>query len=107
MTTATHIVKERETAGMWDKFLERVKSRVSLNTFTTWFAPTRLNRTDGDTVYIQIPTIDFRQVLTRTYGESIRAVFHEVGMPSPIVQYVCTEVHVARPPSPAMSSKHS
>ena len=97
MTTATHIVKERETTGMWDKFLDRVKSRVSLNTFTTWFAPTRLNHTDGDTVYIQIPTVVFRQVLTRTYGEIIRAVFHELGMPSLKVQYVCTEEDAAPP----------
>src|SRR5947207_6383470 len=106
MTTATHIVKERETAGMWDKFLERVKSRVSLNTFTTWFAPTRLNRTDGDTVYIQIPTIVFRQVLTRTYGEIIRAVLHELGMPTLKVQYVCTEEEAA-PPPPPISIKQS
>src|SRR5438105_8842373 len=107
MTTATHIVKERETAGMWDKFLERVKSRVSLNTFTTWFAPTRLNRTDSDTVYIQIPTIVFRQVLTRTYGEIIRAVFHELGMPSLKVQYVCTEEDAAPPPPPAIPIRQS
>src|SRR5881394_4193099 len=101
MTTATHIVKERETTGMWDKFLDRVKSRVSLNTFTTWFAPTRLNHTDGDTVYIQIPTVVFRQVLTRTYGEIIRAVFHELGMPAMRVQYVCSE---EEPVSPAAAA---
>jgi chromosomal replication initiator protein len=95
MTTATHIAKERETTGMWDKFLERVKSRVSLNTFTTWFAPTRLNRADGETIYVQIPTVVFRQVLTRTYGEIIRAVFHELGMPNLKVQYVCTEEEAA------------
>src|SRR5262249_49899245 len=91
MMTATHTSKEREATGMWDKFLDRVKSRVSLNTFTTWFAPTRLNRADGDTIYVQIPTVVFRQVLTRTYGEIIRAVFHELGMPNLKVQYVCTE----------------
>ncbi|HYK40331.1 MAG TPA: chromosomal replication initiator protein DnaA, partial [Candidatus Eremiobacteraceae bacterium] len=98
MTTAAHIAKEREADGMWDKFLERVKSRVSLNTFTTWFAPTRLNRADGDTIYVQIPTVVFRQVLTRTYGEIIRAVFHELGMPSLKVQYVCTEEETAPAP---------
>jgi chromosomal replication initiator protein len=101
MTTATHIAKEREAAGMWDKFLERVKSRVSLNTFTTWFAPTRLNRADGETIYVQIPTVVFRQVLTRTYGEIIRAVFHEMGMPNLKVQYVCTEEEAAPVPAAA------
>ena len=91
MTTATQLGRERETANLWDKFLERVKSRVSINTFNTWFQPTRLNRAEGELVYVQIPTTVFRQVLTRTYGEIVKAVFHELGVPAMRVQYVCTE----------------
>jgi chromosomal replication initiator protein len=91
MTTAIQLGKEREAANLWDKFLERVKSRVSINTFNTWFQPTRLNRADADVIYVQIPTAVFRQVLTRTYGEIVKAVFHELGVPAMRVQYVCTE----------------
>jgi chromosomal replication initiator protein len=91
MTTAIQLSKEHEAANLWDKFLERVKSRVSINTFNTWFQPTRLNRSDVDMVYVQIPTTVFRQVLTRTYGEIVKAVFHELGVPAMRVQYVCTE----------------
>ena len=91
MTTAIQLSKEREAVNLWDKFLERVKSRVSINTFNTWFQPTRLNRSDADMVYVQIPTTVFRQVLTRTYGEIVKAVFHELGVPAMRVQYVCTE----------------
>jgi chromosomal replication initiator protein len=91
MTTAIQLSKEREAVNLWEKFLERVKSRVSINTFNTWFQPTRLNRSDADMVYVQIPTTVFRQVLTRTYGEIVKAVFHELGVPAMRVQYVCTE----------------
>jgi len=91
MTTAIQLGKEREAANLWEKFLERVKSRVSINTFNTWFQPTRLNRADADIIYVQIPTAVFRQVLTRTYGEIVKAVFHELGVPTMRVQYVCTE----------------
>jgi chromosomal replication initiator protein len=91
MTTAIQLSKEREAANLWDKFLERVKSRVSINTFNTWFQPTRMNRADSDIIYVQIPTTVFRQVLTRTYGEIVKAVFHELGVPAMRVQYVCTE----------------
>src|SRR2546430_11197259 len=91
MTTATKTEREREAVNSWDKFLDRVKSRVSINTFTTWFQPTRLNRTEGETLYIQIPSAVFRQVLTRTYGDIIKAVFHELGTPNVKVQYVCSE----------------
>ena len=69
MTTATQTGRERETVNSWDKFLDRVKSRVSINTFTTWFQPTRLNRAEGEILFVQIPSAVFRQVLTRTYGE--------------------------------------
>jgi chromosomal replication initiator protein len=82
MTTATN---------SWDRFLERVKSRVSINTYTTWFQPTRLNRAEGENLFVQIPSTVFRQVLTRTYGEIVKAVFHEIGTPNVKVQYVCTE----------------
>src|SRR5215470_9055131 len=91
MTTATQIGRERDTANVWEKFLELIKSRVSINTYTTWFQPTRLSRHEGDTVYVQIPSAVFRQVLTRTYGEIIKAVFHQMGTPHTKVQYVCTE----------------
>jgi chromosomal replication initiator protein len=91
MATAIQLGREREAANLWDKFLERVKSRVSINTFNTWFQPTRLNRAETEVVHVQIPTTVFRQVLTRTYGEIVKAVFHELGVPAMRVQYVCTE----------------
>src|SRR5213082_3285976 len=91
MNTAANPVREREASTSWDKFLERVKSRVSINTYTTWFQPTRLNRAEGDTVFVQIPSAVFRQVLTRTYGDIVKAVFHELGTPNVRVQYICSE----------------
>jgi len=109
MTTAIQLGKEREAASLWDKFLERVKSRVSINTFSTWFQPTRLNRAEGDILYVQIPTTVFRQVLTRTYGEIVKAVFHELGVPNTRVQYVCTEEEpvIAAPVAATASVKQS
>ena len=91
MTTATQIGREPQTSNVWDRFLELIKSRVSINTYSTWFQPTRLNRLEGETVFVQIPSTVFRQVLTRTYGEIIKAVFHQMGTPNTKVQYVCTE----------------
>jgi len=103
MTTAIQTGRDREAANSWDKFLEHVKSRVSINTYTTWFQPTRLSRAEGETLFVQIPTGVFRQVLTRTYGEIVKAVFHEIGTPNMRVQYICTEEEPAAtvPASPA------
>ena len=93
MTTATQT--GREPFNSWDKFLDRVKSRVSINTFTTWFQPTRLNRAEGETLFVQIPSTVFRQVLTRTYGEIVKAVFHEIGTPN-ITRAICLHRRRAR-----------
>jgi chromosomal replication initiator protein len=108
-TTAIQLGEQRETANLWDKFLERVKSRVCINTFNSWFQPTRLNRADGDIVYVQIPTTIFRQVLTHRYGEIVKAVFHELGVPAMRVQYVCSEEEplAAAPAATAASVKQS
>jgi chromosomal replication initiator protein len=100
-TAATNPARERESINAWDKFLELVKSRVSINTYTTWFQPTRLNRAEGDNLYVQIPSTVFRQVLTRTYGEIVKAVFHQLGTPNLKVQYVCTEEEAAPAPTAA------
>src|ERR1700758_607203 len=97
MTTATQIGREKEVQNLWDKFLDLIKSRVSINTYSTWFQPTRLNRAEGDTLYVQVPKAVFRQVLTRTYGDIMKAVFHQIGIPNAKVQYVCTEEEPAAP----------
>jgi len=97
MTTAIQSGRERETLNVWDKFLELIKSRISINTYSTWFQPTRLSRHEGDTLFVQIPSAVFRQVLTRTYGEIIKAVFHQMGTPNTKVQYVCTEEEPVQP----------
>jgi chromosomal replication initiator protein len=101
MTAATNPAREREPVNAWDKLLDLVKSRVSINTYTTWFQPTRLNRADGETLYVQIPSTVFRQVLTRTYGDIVKAVFHQLGTPNAKVLYVCTEEEAV--PAPAVA----
>src|SRR6202162_1739617 len=103
MTTATQVIRESETQNVWDRFLDLIKSRVSINTYSTWFQPTRLNRAEGELLYVQIPSTVFRQVLTRTYGEIVKAVFHQMGTPNVKVQYLCND-DVPLPAAPTVSS---
>src|SRR5271157_4641436 len=107
MTTAAQIGRERETQNVWDKFLELSKSRVSINTYTTWFQPTRLNRMDGETLFVQIPSTVFRQVLTRDRKSVVKAVFHQMGAPNMKVQYVCTEEEPVQTAPAAIGAKQS
>jgi len=45
---------------------------------------------ESDTLYIRFQR-RLPAVLTRTYGDIVKAVFHELGTPNMKVQYVCTE----------------
>jgi chromosomal replication initiator protein len=112
MTTAIQPSREQQVSNYWERLLEGVKARVSANTFTTWFEPTRLCRTEGDLLFVQIPTAAFRPALTRTYGDIIKAVFHEIGAPQLKVQYVCAEEEAPAAPAtnpalPGASGKQS
>jgi chromosomal replication initiator protein len=107
MTTATQTIRDKDQQNVWDKILDLIKSRVSINTYSTWFQPTRLNRGEGDTLYVQIPSTVFRQVLTRTYGEIVKAVLHQMGTPNVKVQYVCTEEEPIQAAPVVSASKQS
>jgi len=65
--------RERETVNSWT--ISRTgKVSVSINTFTTWFQPTRLNRAEG-TPSISRFQRGLPQVLTRTYGDIVKSRF--------------------------------
>ena len=94
-------------ANTWERFLEYVKPRVNPHTFSTWFQPTRLERVEGETLFVRVPKPMFRRVLTQTYGEIVKAVLNQIGMPKAQVQYVCAEEEPAAASSPAIPARQS
>ena len=94
-------------ANTWERFLEYVKPRVNPHTFSTWFQPTRLERVEGETLFVRVPKPMFRRVLTQTYGEIVKAVLNQIGMPRAQVQYVCVEEEPAAASSPAIPARQS
>jgi len=94
-------------ANTWERFLEYVKPRVNPHTFSTWFQPTRLERVEGETLFVRVPKPMFRRVLTQTYGEIVKAVLNQIGMPKEQVQYVCVEEEPAAASSPAIPARQS
>jgi chromosomal replication initiator protein len=83
----------------WEKVLSHLQRRVNPTTYSTWFRPTRLERTEADKYFVRIPRPVFRKVLTQTYGEIVKAVLHELGAPNVHVEYVCTEEDPAPAPN--------
>src|SRR3982074_3929733 len=95
------------SVNSWEKCLDHVNPRVSINPFNTGFQPPRLKRAEGETLFVQIPSTVFRQVLTRTYGEIVKAVFHEIGTPNVKVQYLCNDDAPLAAAPAASSTKQS
>src|SRR5207245_7534817 len=71
------------------------------------FQPTRLVRVEGETLFVRVPKPMFRRVLTQTYGEIVKAVLNQIGMPRAQVQYVCAEEEPAAASSPAIPARQS
>jgi chromosomal replication initiation ATPase DnaA len=63
---------ELNPADPWEATPNVLKARVSINTYQSWFSPTRFLRTDRSVIYVLVPTDTFVKVLSRTYGEIIK-----------------------------------
>jgi len=86
MSTATQT--GREPFNSWDKFLDRVKQRVSINTFTTWFQPTRLNRAEGDTLFI-VEAMKTMNAIAAPRGGTVKEICVADGNPVEFGQTLC------------------
>jgi chromosomal replication initiation ATPase DnaA len=81
-----------DPSNPWEVALAQMKARVSINTYTTWFSPTRFLRAQEGTLHVLVPSMVFVEVLTRTYGEVVktclpkecRRVAYEVGADYPL-----------------------
>jgi chromosomal replication initiator protein len=89
---------EGRPANAWDKILQHLERRVNAHSFATWFRPTRLESAENGRLLVRVPTRLFRKRLTETYGELLRAVLVEVGMPNQQVEFVATEPDPPAPP---------
>jgi chromosomal replication initiator protein len=75
----------------WEKILHHMERRVNPHSFTTWFRPTRLEEVGEGRLLVRVPTRLFRKRLTETYGEILKAVLAEVGLPDTRLEFLCSE----------------
>ncbi len=85
--------------NVWDRILQHMERRVNPHSFATWFRPTRLEAAENGRLTVRVPTRLFKKRLTETYGELLKAVLSEVGMPDTQLQFSCSEAEPAAPPT--------
>jgi chromosomal replication initiator protein len=83
----------------WDRILQHMERRVNPHSFTTWFRPTRQEGTENGKLIVRVPTRVFRKRLTETYGELLKAVLVEVGLPDTQLEFLCSEPEALASPS--------
>jgi chromosomal replication initiator protein len=89
----------------WDRILQHMERRVNPHSFTTWFRPTRQEGTENGKLIVRVPTRVFRKRLTETYGELLKAVLVEVGLPDTQFEFLCSEPEA--PASPSLAGKQA
>jgi len=91
----------------WARVLQHIKRRVNPQNYATWFRPTRLEGTDNLRLTVRVPTRLCQKRLTETYGELLRAVLQEMGMPDTQVEFLCSELKAPAPLTvPGLASTH-
>src|SRR5437879_1998551 len=91
----------------WEKILQHMERRVNPHSFATWFLPTKQEGADNGTVVVRVPSRPFRKRLTETYGELLRAVVVEVGMPDVQLNFICNEPDASSSPVAAAPIKQT
>ncbi len=89
----------------WDRILQHMERRVNPHSFTTWFRPTRQEGTENGKLIVRVPTRVFRKRLTETYGELLKAVLVEVGLPDTQFEFLCSEPEA--PANPSLAGKQA
>jgi chromosomal replication initiator protein len=72
----------------WQEVLNEIKDRVNPQSFQTWLRPTRLVRTSGSTIYVQVPNREFQDWIQENFGTLLREVLERMVPPIKEVRYL-------------------
>jgi len=75
----------------WQEVLNEIKDRVNPQSFQTWLRPTRLIRTSGSTIFVQVPNREFQDWIEDNFGNLLREVLERMNPPIKEVNYVFPE----------------
>ena len=67
-----------DTEMLWNKFLEKIKERVSPLSYDTWFKDTRLYKIDKNIAFVIVPMSLHKKHLEENYKDEIEEVFNSI-----------------------------
>src|SRR5262245_58840452 len=64
--------------NIWDQVLTRIETKVNRHSFYTWFKPTSLITDAGGQLQVRVPSLMFRDWLTKHYAGVLDEALAEV-----------------------------
>ena len=85
-------------ASIWDQILSRVETKVNRHSFYTWFKPTAFVGDAGNSITVRVPSLLFKDWLTKHYSVVLSEALAEVRRPG--TEFVFIAEGAAAPPLP-------
>jgi len=73
--------------NLWDDVLAQLERKLNRHTFATWFRPTSFLSLQGTALAVRVPSVEFRDWLTRNYQSIISEALGELGRGEVVVAF--------------------
>jgi len=87
----------------WSRILDALEKKVNRHSYDTWLKPLRYSHSQGVTLYVRVPTPEFREMGER-YADLIQEAIENLGLEFKDVQFVIPE---GAPPPPVPGLRHN
>src|SRR5512146_2444045 len=87
----------------WARILDALEKKVNRHSYDTWFKPTRYSHAEGQKIFVQVPTPEFR-VIGDKYGDLIAEAIDNLSLPFADVEFVSPD---PQPVAPARGNGHA
>ena len=83
--------------SIWDQILSRVETKVNRHSFYTWFKPTAFIADAGNSITVRVPSLLFKDWLTKHYSVVLSEALAEVRRPGVEFVFLAEGAAVAPP----------
>jgi chromosomal replication initiator protein len=74
----------------WLRILDALEKKINRHSYDTWLKPTRYSHSKGGTLFVRVPTVEFRHVGDK-YADLIQEALDNLGLEYQDVQFVTPE----------------
>ncbi len=85
------------TANPWIRILSAIEKKISRHSYDTWLKPTRFSHTNGNVIFVRVPTPEFRHIGDK-FGDLIQEAMDTLEPQYQDVKFVTVEEDPSLPP---------